>query len=418
MGCEDVSLSSFHESWGKSTCRMVSSTSAIRDPPAYKEIGIQHISPNSGRKIYTPVMSASIKPNKARELTFIHKKMLDDLANINIGRVKSFNRMRTMYGGFDIVGTTMSDYKNYKRNINLYIRDYDTDMAVQRLMAKTNYCPNFSCDYFTSTDGALKDLFWVDERAKTNFYVFGDVVSFDATYRHSKHNLVFFQFTGIDNLNRNVTLGKALLGSETAKSYIWLLRCFMRAFGYEPAVVVTDQDLAMKHAVEDVFPNSRQRLFMWHIMDKLSMKVGSNLCNTIDFKSRLCDFVWTDSITPGLFVKERASIMNDFQLNENDWLEYIFHIRQSWIPAYYQEDTMSDLMHIRVFPKQCINSRWTKDVVSDNPMRSIGFDEPNIDKSIDVYRVVRDINIAQNHIINNLVTDMEKLQHYHDNINQ
>ncbi|XP_076931658.1 protein FAR1-RELATED SEQUENCE 5-like [Bidens hawaiensis] len=80
----------------------------------------------------------------ARELTFTHKKMLDDLANINIGPVKAFNIMRTMYGGFDKVDTTKSDCKNYKRNINLYIGDYDAEMAVQRLMAKKDFCPNFS----------------------------------------------------------------------------------------------------------------------------------------------------------------------------------------------------------------------------------------------------------------------------------
>ncbi|XP_076958452.1 protein FAR1-RELATED SEQUENCE 5-like [Bidens hawaiensis] len=206
----------------------------------------------------------------ARELTSTDKKMLDDLANINIGPVKAFNIMRTMYGGFDKVGATKSDCKNYKRSINLYIGDYDAEMVVQRLMAKKEFCPNFSCDYSTTTDVALKGLFWADERAKMNFYVFGDVFSFDATYRHNKYNLVFVPFTGIDNHNRNVTLGSALLGSETAKSYTWFLNCFKKDFGYAPAVVVTDQDPAMKRAIEDVFPNSRHRLCIWHIMDKLS----------------------------------------------------------------------------------------------------------------------------------------------------
>ncbi|XP_076926955.1 protein FAR1-RELATED SEQUENCE 5-like [Bidens hawaiensis] len=383
-------------------------------------------------------------------------------------------------------------------------------------MAKKDYCPNFSCDYFSSPDDALKGLFWADERAKMNFYVFGDVVSFDATYRHNKYNLVFVSFTGIDNHNQNFTLVAAFLGSQTAESYIWLLKCFKRAFGYEPSVVVTDQDPTMKRAIEDVFPNSRHRLCMWHIMDKLSGKVGSNLRNTINFKTRLCDILWMDSITPELFEKEWASIMNNLQLNNHDWLEDIFHIRQSWIPAYYREETMSGLMRtssrsesenhffrkfcnprctlveflahfdtaldhqrhehrkkdhdcrykraetwsnfalekqvmirkedvtvycsckrfeqfgllirhifkvlhildIRVFPKQYINRRWTKDVFYNSPMWSIGFDEPNIDKSTDVYRVVRDINIAHDRIINKLVTDMEKLQHYCDYINQ
>ncbi|XP_076948871.1 protein FAR1-RELATED SEQUENCE 5-like [Bidens hawaiensis] len=72
---------------------------------------------------------------------------------------------------------------------------------------------------------------------------------------------------------------------------------------------------------------------------------------------------------------------------------------------------------IRVFLRQYINRRWTKEAISNSPMRSVGFDEPNIDKTIDVYRVVRDINIAHDHIINKLVTDMEKFNKFRDYVN-
>ncbi|KAJ0953093.1 putative FHY3/FAR1 family protein [Helianthus annuus] len=54
----------------------------------------------------------------------------------------------------------------------------------------------------------------------------------------------------------------------------------------------------MKQAIEAVFDKSRHRLCMWHIMKKLADKVGHQLCNNEDFKRRMCDIVWTDSITP------------------------------------------------------------------------------------------------------------------------
>jgi zinc finger SWIM domain-containing protein 3 len=85
--------------------------------------------------------------------------------------------------------------------------------------------------------------------------------------------MVFVPFTGIDNHNRNVTLGAALLGSETAESYRWLLRSYINAFGNAPKVVVTDQDPAMRRAIIDVLPDTRHRLCMWHIWSKLSVKV-------------------------------------------------------------------------------------------------------------------------------------------------
>lgn len=130
----------------------------------------------------------------SRELTFTKKMLIHDLSNINIGPVRAFNIMRTIYGGFDKVGATKSDCKNFKRDTNLFINEYDAEMVVQRLMRKKEYCPNFSCEYSTSKGGILKGLFWADEEAKRNFYCFGDVVSFDATYRHNKYHVYQFHF--------------------------------------------------------------------------------------------------------------------------------------------------------------------------------------------------------------------------------
>ena len=85
--------------------------------------------------------------------------------------------------------------------------------------------------------------------------------------------MVFVPFTGIDNHHCNVTFGAALLASETADTYICLLRVFLKAAGDQPKVVVTDQDPAMKKAISAVFTEARHRLCMWHVMHKLSLKV-------------------------------------------------------------------------------------------------------------------------------------------------
>ncbi|XP_022026155.1 protein FAR1-RELATED SEQUENCE 5-like [Helianthus annuus] len=211
-------------------------------------------------------------------------------------------------------------------------------------MRKKEFLPNFSCEYETTDEGVLKCIFWADEDMKRNYYMFGDVISFDATYKHNKYNMMFVPFTGIDNHNRNVTLGAAILGSETAETYSWLLRAIKNAYGYAPPVIVTDQDPAMKKAIADVWPESRHRLCMWHIMDKLTTKVGAALCSNTDFRKRLSAVVWTDSLLPEAFEAEWAAIIHDFGLTDHEWLTYIYGLRESWIPAYYREEEMSGLM--------------------------------------------------------------------------
>ena len=88
-----------------------------------------------------------------------------------------------------------------------------------------------------------------------------------------RYNMVLVPFTGIDNHNRCVIFAAALLASESAKRYTWLLKRFKKIFVKVPKVIVTDQDPAMKIAIEKILPDSRHRLCMWHIMSKLTTKV-------------------------------------------------------------------------------------------------------------------------------------------------
>ncbi|KAD5802416.1 hypothetical protein E3N88_13776 [Mikania micrantha] len=119
----------------------------------------------------------------SRQLTHLQKHMIHSMSKINIGPVKAFNVMRTIFGGFEEVGATKEDCKNFKRELNLFIGEYDAEMAVSFLMKKKEHLPNFSCEYFTDDEDRLKGLFWADEDAKRNYFTFGDVMSFDATYR-------------------------------------------------------------------------------------------------------------------------------------------------------------------------------------------------------------------------------------------
>jgi len=68
------------------------------------------------------------------------------------------------------------------------------------------------------------------------------------------------------------------------------------------------------------------------------------LCNTTDFKQRICDIVWTDSLSPAEFEDGWQSVIQDFDLSNNNWLADIYDMRESWIPAFYRDELMSGLM--------------------------------------------------------------------------
>ncbi|GJW31967.1 FAR1-related sequence 5-like protein [Tanacetum coccineum] len=193
-------------------------------------------------------------------------------------------------------------------------------------------------------DDKLVGLFWADEQAIRDYAVFGDIVSFDATFRSNKYKMVFVPFTGINHHNRCITFASGLLSDETVGAYKWLLEEFKNAFGKDPNVVITDQDPSMKIAIPECFPNTRHRLCMWHIMQKLVTKVGTAICNKTDFKRRICDIVWTYQILPYEFEREWEIMIKDFQLDDNKWLQDMFDIRESWIPAFLRDELMAGLM--------------------------------------------------------------------------
>ncbi|XP_022026867.1 protein FAR1-RELATED SEQUENCE 2-like [Helianthus annuus] len=139
---------------------------------------------------------------------------------------------------------------------------------------------------------------------KTCFGSFEDVDASKVEFKNYKrYAMVFVPFTGIDNHHCNVTFGAALLASETADMYIWLLRVFLKAICSQPKVVVTNQDPAMKKAISTV---------------------GVRLCNSTNFKERICGAVRTDILIPE---------------------------EESWIPAYHRMEELSGLMRTTSRPE-------------------------------------------------------------------
>nr|GEW84752.1 hypothetical protein [Tanacetum cinerariifolium] len=68
------------------------------------------------------------------------------------------------------------------------------------------------------------------------------------------YRMIFVTFTRIDHNQKSITFGAGLLSDETFHSYTWLLTAFQQAHGKEPLMAVTDQDAALRNAIEFVFP--------------------------------------------------------------------------------------------------------------------------------------------------------------------
>ncbi|XP_022014855.1 protein FAR1-RELATED SEQUENCE 5-like [Helianthus annuus] len=218
------------------------------------------------------------------------------MAKLNMGPVKAFSIMKTIFSGFEKVGSNKVDFKNYKRQINLFIGEYDAKMVVRYLHEKKQSQPNFSYNYFTDDDYRLKGLFWCDDQCKL-LVAFSGLTIYVLLFFVFKYSMVFVPSTCIDNHH---------------------------CVGDQPKVVLTDQDPTMKKTIS---------------------VVGIRLYNSTDFKECICGVVWMDILTPEEFESCCEKVMEEFNIVDNDWLSDIFALRESWILTYYRIEFL--LGHMR-----------------------------------------------------------------------
>ncbi|VFQ85743.1 unnamed protein product [Cuscuta campestris] len=235
----------------------------------------------------------------------------------NIGPMKSYRLFKESVGGFNNVGATAIDFKNFKRDLKAYIAGADAQMLIDKLFRKKQTCSAFHFDYDVDESDQLTRVFWCDPIAKKNYAMFGDVISFDATF----------------NTNR-----------EDVPSYRWLFNRFLDAMGHAPQCIITDQDASMAIAIPEVFPNTVHRLCMWHITNKITSKVDNELAKDQDFLTRLNSVIWSHYLEPEDCEKQWHEVLVDYELDSDSWFCNLFAIRKSWIPAYFRDLFMIGLL--------------------------------------------------------------------------
>nr|KAJ0204717.1 hypothetical protein LSAT_V11C500243790 [Lactuca sativa] len=93
--------------------------------------------------------------------------------------------------------------------------------------------PNYTFEY-KYVDSVLNAMFWADETDKLYYKEFGDVISFDSTFRTNKYGMIFVPFTAIDNHKCSINIGACLLSNKSSESYRWLLDVVLKPHGKHP----------------------------------------------------------------------------------------------------------------------------------------------------------------------------------------
>lgn len=260
------------------------------------------------------------------------------------GTSVAYRLLSVEMGGHENIGCTKKDAQNYDRDCKKAFSHGDEQILIDIMKDKQRLNPSFIFDYKLDNRNRLTHVFWADGTSRKNYSLFGDVISFDSTYRSNRYNLVFTPFTGVNHHKSCVTFGAAFIPNEKIESYKWVFRTFLKAMGgVAPKLIITDEDLSMRAAIKDIFPDTRHRLCMWHILNKLPERVGRPLIEDDVFLSEFVSCVW-GSETPNEFEARWISIISKYGLKNNSWLSDKYQMHQSWILAYFMDLSLGGIL--------------------------------------------------------------------------
>ncbi|KAF5442587.1 hypothetical protein F2P56_035228 [Juglans regia] len=159
----------------------------------------------------------------------------------------------------------------------------------------------------------LRNVFWADARSRAAYEYFGDVITFDTTYLTNRYGMPFAPFVGINHHGQSILLGAGLISSEDTSTFVWLFRAWLECMdGRAPKAIITDQDRAMKSAIAVVFPHTRHRYCLWHIMRKLPEKLGSHAAFNAWLKTAIQNALY-DSHTCGEFEEKWGQFIKKYR---------------------------------------------------------------------------------------------------------
>ncbi|XP_028090033.1 protein FAR1-RELATED SEQUENCE 5-like [Camellia sinensis] len=108
----------------------------------------------------------------------------------------------------------------------------------------------------------ISNIFWADTQMIMDYAQFGDVVTFDTTYKLNNEHKHFGSFVEFNHHRETVIFSAALMYDETVESFTWLFQIFLEAMSNKaPKTIFTYQDAAIAKAIPIVIPDTNHRLF-------------------------------------------------------------------------------------------------------------------------------------------------------------
>ncbi|KAG2718725.1 hypothetical protein I3760_03G232800 [Carya illinoinensis] len=254
----------------------------------------------------------TVSPKKTRLQRILD---LNDQAGIRMN--KNFNSLVVDAGGYENLTFQEKDCRNFIDKARYLQLGKGGGEALnhyfQRMRDRND---DFVSNTDVDDDGRLRNVFWADARSRAAYEYYGDIVTFDTTYLTNRYWMSFVPF-----------VGAGLISTEDTHTFVWLFQMWLDCMN----------DRAMKNVIAIVFPETRHRYCLWHIMRKLLEKLGSHAKFSAGLKTDIQLAVY-DSQTTSEFEASWGELLRKYDLVGNKWLQALFEEMSFWVPAYLKTE--------------------------------------------------------------------------------
>ncbi|KAD6118724.1 hypothetical protein R6Q59_024918 [Mikania micrantha] len=281
---------------------------------------------------FDPERAQNVKSHKKTESRL--KRKLEPSADVEVRTIKLYRTPvadTVCYGSLNEMDPDNDLGKNKRLNLNKedaqVINDYFCRVQL------TN--PNFFYIMDFTDDGFVRNVFWIDSRARASYGYFGDVVTLDTTCLKNKYKVPLLVFVGVNHHGQTISLGYGLLTDESQETYNWLLRSWLTCMaGRPPQTLITDQCAGLQSVISEIFPRANHRFCLPLVIESIFHNSG-NLDSEV-FRTVFNNVIY-ESIKVDEFELAWDDMIQRFEIQDNDYLQRLFEDRERWVPVYLKD---------------------------------------------------------------------------------
>lgn len=174
----------------------------------------------------------------------------------------------------------------------------------------------------------VKGVFFIHEKAIMEARCWPEAITIDATYKTNAHKLSLVNIVGTSNASsvkggnrlQTFAIAGAFVNNETEQTYTWILEELREAvWPVEtnfrlPSVIITDNEQALRNAIDHVFPESQHLLCSWHLWNTMSTKLAIGNVGSVEYYLRLAEAeVEFKSVMTSSTEKSYADAISNFE---------------------------------------------------------------------------------------------------------